>query len=233
MSAKQVREVFLKTRRNIFLLFASGILFSCTGDPPEIRQVFWQLNAVHNRETENKQESLSVFLHVADADGTEDMDLMYILQDQNELLWEMTTEGWQEFKNGEETWIGSNNIQMDDGSPFPRDLFRVIVIDRSGERSRDEFYINSDPIELDSVVFPESNFADGMIQLSGNFPEYTLWFYDEDHNGIKVFTTNQSALPLSSALDSREIQIGSYYYVNSELGASGYGLIYGPVYLEQ
>ena len=209
------------------------LLLSCTGDPPEIRQVFWQLNAEHDSQTGNREETLSVFINVADADGVDDVDLLYILQDDNELLWELQPDGWQRLENGDEMWIGSNNLRMEASTPFPRDLYRVIVIDKSGERSRDEFYINSSRIDLPKVNFPKGQINDGTISLTGGFSEYTLWFYDGEENIVKIFSTNETSLPLLSALDSREVQIASHFYIFTSKGSTGYSLIYGPVYIDR
>jgi hypothetical protein len=207
-------------------------LVSCSGEAPEIRQVFWQLNVTQDPSIDLEFEELSVFVNVADADGVEDVDLLYILQDRHELLWELTSGGWRRFENGEEVWVGSNSIQMADGLPFPRDLYRVILIDRSGERSRDEFYINSDEIDGKRASFPRSTVRDGTIIVEGEFTEVTFWFYDSEHSLVKIFTSGERELPLASALNTRELQTASYFHANTVDSAGGYGLIYGPVYLE-
>jgi hypothetical protein len=169
---------------------------------------------------------------VADADGIEDVDLLYILQDKHELLWELDADGWRKFENGEEVWIGSNNIRMNDGSTFPRALYRLIVIDRSGERSADEFFINADEVEVELSAFPRASISDDTITLEGNFAEFTLWFYDDTGGQVKIFTSSEKNLPLSSALNPRERQISRFFYVNTLNESGGYGFIYGPVSLE-
>ncbi len=205
---------------------------SCTGEAPEIRQVFWQLNITQDPSTDVEYEALSVFVNVADADGVEDVDLLYILQDRHELLWEMTAGGWERFENGEELWIGSNSIQMSEGAPFPRDLYRIIVIDRSGERSRDEFYINSNEIDAAHAIFPRATLQSDTIVVEGKFAEVTFWFYDDGHNLVKIFTSSEMKLPLSSALNTREAETARYFHVNAVDEEGGYGLTFGPVYLQ-
>ena len=215
------------------LFFISlSLFFSCTGEAPEVRQLFWQLNLAYDPAIDIKYESLSVFAHVADADGIDDVDLMYIVQDKNELLWELDAEGWSKFEDGEEIWIGSNNIRMNDGSSFPRALYRLIIIDRAGERSSDEFFINADAADVSSAVFPRAVVNGEEISLDGNFREYTLWFYDEEGNQTKIFTSNEKVLPIESVLNARERQIVRSFYVNTLDPAAGYGFIYGPVAIE-
>ena len=51
------------------------MLVACAGEAPEIRQVFWQLNANLDPATGTTYESLSLFVNVHDADGVEDVDL--------------------------------------------------------------------------------------------------------------------------------------------------------------
>jgi len=215
------------------LFFISlSLFFSCTGEAPDVRQLFWQLNLAYDPAIDIKYESLSVFAHVADADGIDDVDLMYIVQDKNELLWELDAEGWSKFEDGEEIWIGSNNIRMNDGSSFPRALYRLIIIDRAGERSSDEFFINADAADVSSAVFPRAVVNGEEISLDGNFREYTLWFYDEEGNQTKIFTSNEKVLPIESVLNARERQIVRSFYVNTLDPAAGYGFIYGPVAIE-
>ena len=208
------------------------MFLSCTGEAPEIRQIFWQLNLAHDPGVDLKYEALSVFVHVSDADGIEDVDLLYILQDEHELLWELDAEGWRKFENGEETWIGSNNIRMNDGSVFPRALYRLIVIDRSGERASDEFYINADEVDIAARAFPQAAVSEETITLEGSFPDFTLWFYDREYNQVKIFTTSERNLPISSALNARERQVVRYLYVNTLDERGGYGFVYGPVPME-
>lgn len=215
-----------------FMVLIVALVSGCTGEAPEIRQIFWQLNLAFDPVVNLKYEALSMFVHVADADGIEDVDLLYILQDSNELLWELNAEGWQKFENGEETWFGSNNIRMYDGSSFPRALYRLVVIDKSGERSTDEFFINADNVDVDLTPFPRGTVNGDTIELEGGFSEFTLWFYDEAGDQIKIFTSSDKTLPISSALNARERQIVRYFYVNTLEAGGGYGYIFGPISLE-
>ena len=216
----------------IITLILVGLFAGCTGEAPEIRQVFWQLNLAFDPVVDLKYETLSVFVHVADADGIEDVDLLYILQDADELLWELDGDGWQKFENGEEVWLGSNNIRMNDGTSFPRSLYRLVVIDRSGERSSEEFFINADDVEVSKALFPRGSVSGDTITLEGGFSEFTLWFYDESGDQVKIFTSSEKSLPVSSALNARERQIVRYFYVNTSETSGGYGYIYGPISLE-
>lgn len=206
-----------------------SLSYGCTGEAPEIRQIFWQLNLAFDPVADLKYEALSVFVHVADADGIEDVDLLYILQDKDELLWELDAEGWQKFENGEEIWIGSNNIQMNDGSSFPRASYRLIVVDRAGERSTDEFFINADKVDVNLTPFPRARVSGDTIELEGGFTEFTLWFYDDAGDQVKIFTSGEKSVPISSALNAREQQIVRQFYINTLNPGGGYGFIYGPV----
>jgi hypothetical protein len=228
MQKPPISGVFL-----LCLIFGcSAIFFGCTGEAPEIRQIFWQLNLAYNPVDEARYEALSVFVHVADADGIEDVDLLYILQDRDELLWELDADGWKKFENGEEVWVGSNNIRMNDGSTFPRAMYRLIVIDRAGERSSDEFFINADQVDVNVAVFPRASVRGDTIELEGGFTDFTLWFYDDAGDPVKIFTSNEKSLPVTSALNARERQIVRHFYVNTLDEGGGYGYIYGPVSIE-
>lgn len=221
------RWVFLSII-SLLIAFAGG----CTGEAPEIKQLFWQLNLVSDPVADLKYETLSMFVHAADADGIEDVDLLYIIQDSEELLWELDSDGWQKFENGEEVWLGSNYIRMSEGAPFPRSLYRLVVIDRSGERSSDEFFINADNVDPTRAPFPSGTVSGENIELMGGFTEFTLWFYDESGDQVKLFTSREKTIPISSALNARERQIVRHFYVNTLDSGGGYGYIYGPVSIE-
>ena len=59
----------------IILLYALFQLLSCTGEAPQIKQVFWQLNISHDPAVDRRGEYLSLFVHVDDGDGIDDIDL--------------------------------------------------------------------------------------------------------------------------------------------------------------
>lgn len=205
---------------------------SCTGEAPEIRQIFWQLNVTHDPVSGRRGEYLSLFIHVDDGDGIDDIDLLYIIQDKHELLWELSSGGWESLEENEELWIGSNKVEMSDGSVFPRDLYRILVVDKSGERAREEIYINSDPIDLPALVFPTSRVENGKVVIDSDYSEHTLWFYDLEDNKIKLFATQDREVDFASVLNARELQIAKRYYVYSFDESGGYGVIYGPVDLQ-
>ena len=114
---------------------------------------------------------------------------------------------------------------------FPRDLYRVIVVDKSGERARDEIYINSDPVDFETLAFPTSQVEENRIIISGDNPEHIIWFYDLEDNQIKLFATQERDIPVDSVLNARELQIAKRYYIYTFDSTRGYGLIYGPVNL--
>ena len=209
-----------------------AVFLSCTGEAPEIRQIFWQLNVTYDPTTDATGEYLSLFLHVADSDGIEDIDLLYIIQDEHELLWELSPDGWERLEENEELWIGSNKVEMSDsrhGSVFPRDLYRIIVVDKSGERARDEIYINADTIDFETLNFPTSRVEEDLIIIDGENPEYIVWFYDLEDNQIKLFATQEREIGITRVLNARELQIAKRYYIYSFDSTRGYGLIYGPI----
>ena len=220
-----MKSIYLK----IILPCCFVLFFGCTGEAPEIRQIFWQLNVAHNPISGIRGEYLSFFVHVDDSDGIEDIDLLYIIQDEHELLWELSPDGWERLEENEELWIGSNKVEMSDGSVFPRDLYRIMVVDRSGERAREEIFINADPIEFGALIFPTSRVENDTVFIEGDNPEHTLWFYDLEDNQIKLFATPEKEIAVSAVLNARELQIARRYYLYTFDDTQGYGLIYGPV----
>jgi hypothetical protein len=96
-----------------FLSFATAVTFlSCTGEPPEIVRVFWQLNIVDDREQDLSYQTLSLFVKPNDPDGFEDIEDVYLINDEQELFWRLDGESWVQSGSAQEIWIGSNSLKL-------------------------------------------------------------------------------------------------------------------------
>ena len=212
--------------------FAILWLGSCTGEAPRIVQVFWQLNAVQDRAAESLYESLTLFVHVEDADGAEDLATIYLLHDRDELFWQLDSDEWARHEESDEVWVGSNDISMPTNEGFPRGRYRLEVVDQAGERDRSEIYLSAEPIALSEIRFPEAQVTDGAVTIRSLREEHSLWFYDSGDLPLKVFPTNARRVPLDSVLNQRDRESARtlYLYVYDE--TMGIGIISGPYELQ-
>ncbi|MEW5818329.1 MAG: hypothetical protein AB1798_23440, partial [Spirochaetota bacterium] len=146
----------LKKLPAAFLLVCITLVyFACNENPPEILEVFWQLNLVNDKKSGAAYESLSLFAHTSDEDGFDDLESLYLISDDEELFWKLNADNWIKSERDNEIWVGSNNLQMADYNSIPRKECRLILIDNAGERDEKRIYISSRKINLSNFSFPE------------------------------------------------------------------------------
>lgn len=192
----------------------------CSQEAPEIRQQFVQRNYREDPRINVGYEQLSVFLHVDDEDGYEDLEYLYIIHDKDELFWILDADSWEYRERDGETWIGSNEIVMADFTPFPEGTYRLVVIDKAGERKETEAFLLSPPAP---PRLPRITVGDQSLIIEGPIRQYTLWMYRDGSflgsQNIKAGTINTADLK-----DEKAEEIYLYYYDEEK----GRGIIRGP-----
>lgn len=207
----------------VFLVLGGLLFMSCSQEPPQILEKFQQLNYRDDPAAGRGYDQLSLFLHVDDEDGYEDLEYLYIVQDEAELFWELDAEEWTYRERDGESWIGSNTIVMADFGPFPEGLYRVILVDKAGERMETEVYLERTP---KPPPLPDITTSEDAITLGGPTRRYSLWMYGE--NGY-IGTRETGGRDIRTA-DLREEGVDHvyfYYYDND----AGRGVVRGPYYL--
>ena len=165
--------------RLIILAVLPFLLISCSGAVQEIGQVVWQVNFLRSPLESSEHQELSVFMLIEDEDGIEDIESIYLIHDESELFWKLSKDNWNQKVLGGKNWIGSNSIRMSDSSNLPAGNYRLVVIDRAGERDTREFHLSGKMLELkNSESFPELLIGPDIV-IKSKFPDNTLWIYDE------------------------------------------------------
>lgn len=226
---------FLKVKSLIILLVPLLfllLLISCNENPPEIPEVYFQINMVHDLSREKYYESLSLFAHITDEDGTDDIQEIYCIDDANELFWRLTEDSWIQYEDQGELWIGSNGLIVPGESVFPRGELRLLAIDSAGERSEIALYNNTPAIPFEKIHFPSIRLENSTVLLNfGGNDEGEIRFYDE--NGSLLFIQSvmtESDQQLAEALRQRRDQLSAssefwiYYYDQLQ----GFGVASGP-----
>ncbi len=204
------------------------LLAACTGKPPEIRRVFTQVNVVEDREQDITYESLSFFLQPYDPDGFEDLDELYLINDDRELFWKLDSESWQESGSGEERWIGSNGISMPDGRALPSGGYRVVLLDVGGDTVEDTVYLK--PPSLDSArrLLPRAELQEGRIRLRGSGP-FTLWLYDRAGRYLSAYQAPAAEITVDQlAAAQPRVREGFSFRVYTYHPDRGVGAVAGP-----
>lgn len=205
----------------LFLLLCL-ILFlgSCSDSAPKISQTFWQLNLVHDQKTGKNSQALTIFVMASDEDGVDDMDKMYVINDDNQLCWEVSGKDLRIEKYGEnEVWMGSNFITMPDPQEkFPGGTYRIMLLDSSGERAKTSIVISNN-IKSAPDKWPSLTKAADGVRVDGK-ADY-VW-------GIQADGTFGGEFKVEPGLVSTGSRRFSWYYLYSYLPDQGYGLINGP-----
>ena len=165
--------------RRCLPVLALPIVIACTGRPPQISDVFWQINQFADQTEGISYERLSVFIEVDDPDGFEELESVYLIHDEQELFWELSTESWATTEADGRRWVGANSICMPDYSPMPRGDYRVLVQDLGGDAAETQISITTRTLSPTEIGFPAVSIRNGQMVVSGPFERYTVWVYEK------------------------------------------------------
>ncbi|MBO7430526.1 MAG: hypothetical protein J6U56_05895 [Spirochaetia bacterium] len=204
----------------ILLLCLALVLGSCSESAPKISQTFWQLNLVHDQKTGKDTQALTIFVMASDDDGVDDMDKMYVINDEHQLYWEISGKNLRVEKYGEnEVWMGSNFITMPaPEEPLPGGTYRIMLLDSSGERAKTSVVISNN-IKGAPDKWPTLTKMGDSVRIEGK-ADY-VWGIQADGTFGAEFQANTGTV----STGSRRF---SWYYLYSYLPDKGYGIINGP-----
>lgn len=215
----------------IFVMF---VLIGCSGEPPHIRQQYWQINIVQDLEHNRIYEELSIYLQVEDPDGLEDIESLYVINDDSEIFWELENGQWEVYTyENQEVWIGSHLTQPD-FSKLPRGNYRVLVLDGIGDRDQSEFFIKREypPVEnYRTIQFPSLTHETNGIRIKSSFNNNIIWVRGADQELLNYYLVETEVFNKRVLFSNSEVQRDAdkiYIYVNN----GGYGLISGPFPVE-
>jgi len=219
--------MYLIKRIKEIIFLSLFLLISCSGAAPEIGQVVWQVNFL---KTPGKSEiipRLSLFILVEDEDGISDIESLYIIHDESELFWKQNSDTWITKAISGKNWLGSNRISMNDNSNMPSGKYRIMVIDKAGDRDSLTINIASSMLEIPDIYsFPELIIGSDII-IDSDFSDNTLRVYDEQMGLLKNLkiesgTINRSIIMNDTNNKAHWISIYSY---NPDEGT---GFVCGP-----
>ena len=204
----------------ILIICLALILGSCSESAPKISQTFWQINLVHDQSTGKNSQALTIFVMASYEDGVDDMDKMYVINDEHQLYWEISGSNLRLEKYGEnEVWMGSNFITMSTPEEsIPSGTYRIMLLDSSGERAKSSVVISNN-IKAAPEKWPSlTKMGDG-VKVEGK-ADY-VW-------GVLVDGTFGGEFPINTGIVSTGGKRFPFYYLYRYLPDQGYGLINGP-----
>ncbi len=163
------------------LLIPLALLAGCSAAAPEIVSVGMRLIVHATDDTGGRDERLSVFASVADEDGAEDIEHLFIVHDESELYWSLSEEVWQKREEGTSIWLGSNSLDSP-GSTIPRGNYRAILIDLAGERTERPLVLSAP--DTSQYALPVVRLKGNTIDLVSGYPSNTAFFLDSGGNVV-------------------------------------------------
>ena len=169
-------------------------LFGCSQTIPAITQV--SLRLVYQEKDTGIKESFSLFVSPQDNDGNADLGELDLIDDEAQLIWTLTDTQWVRVENSGQTWIGSHNLQGPGDQNLPRGKFRVVLVDKGGNRS--ERTVVFDGKERPVYSFPRLQWDRRGYAIRSAYPKNSLLFYDKTGKRITVLPVTN----LSGTLES-------------------------------
>jgi len=220
--------------RKLFPAFAAAglliLLLSCSGSPPRILNTDWMVVYTRDHARGGVYSELNFFAQLEDNDGIEDISEISIHRDDLGWSWYLHPENWVSYSSEGENWIGSNGLTR--GGAVPSGEYRLLIVDRSGQRRESEFKVSDPGITAASIVFPELKKLNDSLWIStGGREPVVLWFYNDKGVLITEKYSGPGLFKLNQILSPEEIQIARWVMIYYQDETGGYGLKSGPFLL--
>lgn len=207
----------------IVILFLS----SCTVNSPIIKDHEWEIVLNDDRELNLKYESLSLELYIYDEDGQNDIETIFIINDEYGIYWELNESSWDTRVEGEEKWYSSRMIYMQNYGDIPRTPYRIHVRDLAGEFTEDKIFITQPKVQKESINFPDLEYKDGVMLLK-NYSSGTLQVEEDGRIVLQgAITETGSSVEEIIGEEFGELPVDTQFFVESEL--RGLKLRTGPI----
>lgn len=201
---------------------------SCSNHVPQVSNIQWDLTVYKDSEKGSIMEELAVFFLVKDEDGEDDIDELYIIHDDSFEYWKIDKDNWTKQTIDNEIWIGASRLTKE--GTFPRDEYRYLVIDKTGERTEGTFFIDIDNYKK-KITFPTAT-VDGEkieIQSAGNTLMFSL--FDSRDNGIELSEIERGSYILENLIKPENRKKARYFFLIDKESSGGYLLKSGPFML--
>lgn len=205
------------------------LLAACEVAAPEAHELFWKRVVFADLRQGRTYETLTLFARVSDADGLEDLDGLYVMNDQAQLFWRLTPETWVVDRSVSGTWIGSTALAMPADEPLPAGIYRVIVQDIAGQTAEESFRVtdSTGPEARRQVEAIDVAIDANELTITGPFASYEVWLYGSDGSRVAAWAFAER-IDLESALPEGILADELLLYVYAEPPDDGSGYLTGP-----
>ena len=205
------------------------LLAACEVAAPEAHELFWKRVVFADLRQGRTYETLTLFARVSDADGLDDLDALYVMNDEAQLFWRLTPEVWVVDRSDSGTWIGSTALAMPSDEPLPAGVYRVIVQDIAGQTAERSFRIagGTGPEALRQAEAMEVAIDANELAVTGPFASYEVWLYGSAGSRVAAAAFAER-IDLESALPEGMLADELLLYVYAEPPDDGSGYLTGP-----
>lgn len=159
----------------VVLLVSLG---ACTGAPPEVTRAQTTLVYVDDLDLNAVYETLSLDVHVQDADGIDDVETLYVAHDASGLVWTVPRERWRRRQEGGAEVFALTGLATTDGRSLPRGRYRVIAVDAAGHSAELTTTVAGSAPGEGALRFPRLEMRGDTLSVTGGFPLVVLRGYD-------------------------------------------------------
>ncbi|MDD9987335.1 MAG: hypothetical protein OXQ31_13750 [Spirochaetaceae bacterium] len=205
------------------------LLAACEVAAPEAHELFWKRVMFADLRQGRTYETLTLFARVSDADGLDDLDALYVMNDDAQLFWRLTPEVWVVDRSDSGTWIGSTALAMPSDEPLPAGVYRVIVQDIAGQTAEESFRVTGSTgpearwhAEAIDVAIDANE-----LTVTGPFASYEVWLYGSAGTRVAAAAFAER-IDLESALPEGTLADELLLYVYAEPPDDGSGYLSGP-----
>jgi hypothetical protein len=215
---------------SILYFFLCFGLISCNKEAPNIEQQFTQVNLVKDVEKNIIYQKFSVFVLATDPDGIENIDRIYLINDEKKLYWEAGQSEYAKPLLNNQTWIGLNSISMNDTSMIPKGEYRIILEDFGGETVESSVTIDYKDFDKNKISFPQAVIDKDMLGISRTGSNaFIVWIYDFGGNYVDLIHYTGKRIKASAiAAKNQKTQTGFTFYVYTYDPGLSMGIIAGP-----
>lgn len=205
--------------RRLAVSLLAMLLAACSHAPPQIAQVFSQVNRVYDPLIGVWAPRFSVFVQGVSNDGNKVFDRLYLVNDTEGLYYSLQKGQWTGVERPGEFWVGANGLVLPEK---PAGTWRALLVTRSGQQVTAEVTIpptanDAPPPRTAPVALTDMG---GKWRVRGWVDDYLVWAYDVNGG---VLSRNKTVGP-EFQVPANTARITLYSYDK----ARGEGLEAGP-----
>ncbi len=153
-------------------------LGACTGAPPEVTRAQTTLVYVDDLDLNTVYETLTLDVHVQDADGIDDVETLHVTHDASGLVWTVPRERWERRQEAGAEVFALSGLATADGRSLPRGRYRVIAVDAAGHSAELTTTVVGAAPGDGALRFPRLEIRGDTLSVTGGFPLVVLRGYD-------------------------------------------------------